>query len=110
MKYRYLLRKEWGKAKLEKMDLLDIHRLVLKGIDNDYEGRYRDIPVIISGVDHISPSPLKVSELMEELLEWYHNGSKELHAIERACILHGKLSKIHPFKDGNGKISRLILN
>jgi Fic family protein len=47
---------------------------------------------------------------MEDLLNWYINESKELHPIERASILHGRLSKIHPFKDGNGRTSRLILN
>lgn len=96
--------------KLSKRDILDIHRLVLKEIDNKYAGRYRDIPVIISGVDHVPPSHMKVSEHMDELFEWYSNKSEGLHPLERAAILHGKLSKIHPFKDGNGRTSRLVLN
>ncbi|WP_321329176.1 Fic family protein [uncultured Ilyobacter sp.] len=96
--------------KLSKRDLMDIHRLVLKGIDNKYAGTYRDIPVIISGVDHIPPSHIMIPQLMEDLLNWYSDESKDLHPIERASILHGRLSKIHPFKDGNGRTSRLILN
>ena len=32
------------------------------------------------------------------------------HPIVRASLLHGELVKIHPFIDGNGRISRLIMN
>ena len=32
------------------------------------------------------------------------------HPIVRAALLHGELVKIHPFIDGNGRTSRLIMN
>ena len=32
------------------------------------------------------------------------------HPIIRAALLHGELVKIHPFIDGNGRTSRLIMN
>ena len=32
------------------------------------------------------------------------------HSIVRAALLHGELVKIHPFIDGNGRTSRLIMN
>lgn len=43
-------------------------------------------------------------------MNWYKNEAVNLHPIERATILHGEFVKIHPFLDGNGRISRLLLN
>ena len=47
---------------------------------------------------------------IEKLMLWYRNEANELHPIERATILHGEFVKIHPFLDGNGRTSRLLLN
>ncbi len=50
--------------------------------------------------------------LMGELLEWYgsEEQKKELHPVILAAILHYKFVCIHPFDDGNGRISRLLTN
>ena len=34
----------------------------------------------------------------------------ELHPLIRAALLHGEFVKIHPFIDGNGRTSRLLMN
>jgi Fic family protein len=56
----------------------------------------------------VSDTPI----LMGELIEWYkiEEEKKELHPIELAAILHYKFVRIHPFDDGNGRISRLLVN
>lgn len=86
-----------------------IHQLVLKEIDNDNAGKYRTEPVTIKGATHIPPEYLIVPELMEKLILSY-NDWKRYHPIIRATLLHGELVKIHPFVDGNGRTSRLVMN
>ena len=83
--------------------------MVLKGIDDENAGRYRNHNVIISGAQHRPPEYLKVPELMEKLIMNYKKWS-EYHHVIKAALLHGELVKIHPFIDGNGRTSRLIMN
>ena len=86
-----------------------IHQLVLKNIDDENAGRYRRENVTIKSATHIPPDYLKVPELMEKLVLNYKNWNN-FHPIIQAALLHGELVKIHPFIDGNGRTSRLLMN
>ncbi len=57
-------------------------------------------------------SPADTPIQMGELIEWYRNEEekKELHPVALAALLHYKFVRIHPFDDGNGRISRLLMN
>ena len=90
-------------------NIKNIHTLILKEIDNENAGRYRSENVTIKGATHIPPDFVKVPELMEKLILNYKTWNK-YHPIIRATLLHGELVKIHPFVDGNGRTSRLIMN
>lgn len=90
-------------------NIKSIHQLVLKNIDDENAGRYRRENVIIKGATHIPPDYLKVPELMGKLVLNYENW-KEFHPIIQATLLHSELVKIHPFVDGNGRTSRLLMN
>lgn len=90
-------------------NIKSIHQLVLKDIDEENAGKYRRENVTIKGAIHIPPDYLVVLELMEQLIINY-NSWKEYHPIIRAALLHGELVKIHPFVDGNGRTSRLLMN
>lgn len=50
--------------------------------------------------------------LMGELIKWYRTQleKQELHPVALAALLHYKFVRIHPFDDGNGRISRLLMN
>lgn len=95
---------------LTEWQIKNLHRLVLKGIDDAYAGRYRDQQVYIAGAEHIPPEPLLLKEKMEELITWHEGIGQSLHPIERAAKLHVIFVGIHPFIDGNGRTSRLLLN
>lgn len=82
---------------------------MLKDIDDENAGKYRDENVTIKGANHIPQDYLVVTELMEQLNINY-NSWKSYHPIIRASLLHGELVKIHPFIDGNGRTSRLLMN
>ncbi len=87
-----------------------LHHLILRGIDDANAGRYRSVNVRISAAEHLPPDALKVPELMEAFLEWYHGEAGSLHPVERAARVHADFVKIHPFVDGNGRTSRLLMN
>lgn len=97
------------KSEISEWNIKGLHQLILKGIDDDNAGRYRNHNVIISGAKHRPPEYIKVPELMEKLMMNYDEWDK-YHPIIRAALLHGELVKIHPFIDGNGRTSRLIMN
>ena len=90
--------------------LLDLHNLILRGIDDSYAGRYRDVAVRIAGSRHVPPNPLKVPELMDALFARNAEGEMNLHPVHLAADLHLELSQIHPFVDGNGRVCRLVMN
>ncbi len=95
---------------LSEWDIKNIHQLVLKNIDDKNAGVYRKINVTISGAEHVPPDYLQVQEEMSEFTHWYLNKGQQYHPIERATRVHADFVKIHPFVDGNGRTSRLIMN
>ena len=97
------------KQPITEWNIKNIHQLILKEIDNENAGRYRKENVTIKGATHIPPDYIKIPELMEKLILNYETWNK-YHPIIQATLLHGELVKIHPFVDGNGRTSRLIMN
>lgn len=95
---------------LSELLIKNLHQLILKGIDDRYAGVYRDQQVFISGATHTPPPPLKIQEQMDGLMDWYDEEARELHPIVRGSMLHVIFVGIHPFIDGNGRTSRLLLN
>lgn len=94
---------------LTKRELLNIHALILKKIDDSNAGRFRNVAVRIRGVNIILPNPLKVPELMDDFLVWLHSKNND-HPAKIAADAHFKLVSIHPFADGNGRTARLLMN
>ena len=95
---------------LGERDIKSLHQLVLKGIDAQNAGRYRDVNVLISGARHRPVDALHVPHAMSEFLDWYGKDARNLHPVERAARVHADFVKIHPFVDGNGRTSRLLMN
>lgn len=98
------------KNTISERDLLQIHQLILQGIDNTNAGKYRNVQVLISGAKHIPPQPYIVPKLMEDLFIWYNENKNSLHPVELSAEMHERLVTIHPFIDGNGRTSRLLMN
>lgn len=91
-------------------NLLQIHSLILQGIDNSNAGKYRNVQVLISGAKHVPPQPYLVAKQMEDLFFWYNENKDKLHPVELSAEMHERLVTIHPFIDGNGRTSRLLMN
>lgn len=104
---RSLIRKK--PSRISGQDILGVHGLILRGIDDENAGRFRNVPVRISGSAVVMPNPRKVPELMEDFLAWL--GEKhDLHPVALAGEAHYRLVSIHPFTDGNGRTARLLMN
>lgn len=89
----------------------EIHALVLHGINRENAGRYRSVPVMISGSRYIPPQPYLIGKLMEDFMIRYREMEGEkVHPVLIATYLHDELVRIHPFIDGNGRTSRLLMN
>ena len=95
---------------LNEREVLSIHNLILRGINPEDAGRYRRVQVIIKGSSHTPPQPFLVSKEMEDFFIWYETNKNSMHPIVLAAELHERLVSIHPFIDGNGRTSRLVMN
>ena len=95
---------------LSEYSIKSLHSLILKNIDDKNAGSYRNINVLISGATHRPPPNIEVASAMEAFINWYRADAQKLHPIERACRVHVDFVGIHPFTDGNGRTSRLLMN
>lgn len=89
----------------------EIHALVLHGINRENAGRYRSVPVMISGSTHVPPQPYLLEKQMEDfIIKFQEMEAEKVHPVLIAAFLHDELVRIHPFIDGNGRTSRLLMN
>lgn len=91
-------------------ELLSVHNLILRGIIPEDAGRYRKVQVMIKGSNHMPPQPFLVPKQMEDYFLWMEENKNKLHPVILAAEMHERLVTIHPFIDGNGRTSRLIMN
>ena len=73
-------------------------------------GKIRTQQVWISGSRFIPPSPVEVYPLMREFFRWYNRSKTTMHPVELAAAVHLRFVTVHPFTDGNGRVSRLLMN
>jgi len=90
--------------------LLELHSLILRSINSKYAGRWRDVPVRISGSEHVPAQPYLLDKLMEDYFIHYLQNKDSLHPVILAAEMHERLVSIHPFIDGNGRTARLVMN
>ena len=93
---------------LDEGKVKDIHALLMENIQ--VGGVYRDVQVYISGAQHMPPSPALMYRQVKDFYADLSWKGKELNPVELAVWTHAEFVKIHPFTDGNGRTSRLIMN
>ena len=86
----------------------DIHSILMDNIM--VGGIYRNEEVRISGAGFTPPSGNEMYVQIKEFYEILKDKEKELNPIELAAWSHAEFVRIHPFIDGNGRTSRLIMN
>lgn len=98
------------KITISESEVLQIHNLILRGINQKEAGRYRSVQVMIQGSKHMPPAPYLVAKQMESYFLWYESNKQKYHPIILAAEMHERLVTIHPFLDGNGRTARLVMN
>jgi Fic family protein len=96
--------------KITEADTLTMHRIFYRGIDEAYAGKYRDKQVFITGSKYPLCKPEHIVGEMEQLFAWVASERDKFHPVELAAQLHKRFVFIHPFIDGNGRLSRLLMN
>jgi len=90
---------------------LELHEAVFKGLRNTDPGQWRRTNVRIAGTDHRPPRAEKVVAEMEGWRSDY--ARRELEGEDTFALgawMHNRFESIHPFRDGNGRAGRLLLN
>lgn len=105
-----------AKRKIEKITeplIMKLHRTIVnKILPEEQSGAYRTKQVVIKDsqtglVTFTPPTALEVPFLMREFIFWI-NKEEDIHPIIKAGIVHHELVRIHPFSDGNGRVSRSL--
>jgi Uncharacterized conserved protein len=100
-----------GDVEISERTIKEIHALVLHGIDRDNAGRYRNVPVMITGSRYMPPQPYLIEPQMEAfMVEYQRKVEAGEHPVVIAAYLHDEFVRIHPFIDGNGRTGRLLMN
>jgi Fic family protein len=97
-----------GKKDLSLTLILKWHNLIFQDSKQDIAGKIRDYHVKVG--NYRCPDWQDVKNLLKEFFVWYNKNKEKEHPVELAAQAHYKFVKIHPFGDGNGRITRLITN
>ncbi|MGI0073020.1 MAG: Fic family protein [Nitrosotalea sp.] len=76
----------------------------------EFAGKIRDFPVFIGGSKSTFPNAKFLPALLKEFFKWYGKTKGNINPVELAALAHFRFVTIHPFGDGNGRISRLLMN
>lgn len=90
--------------------MLGWHRKIFEKTKPKLAGKLREYQVAISGSRFMPPSPVEVYPMLNDFFRWYDKNKKGMNPVELAALVHLRLVTIHPFGDGNGRISRLMMN
>lgn len=93
----------------------DLHKIVFKN-SKDFAGNFRkkgeEVAVrdVFGNIVHMGAPQSRIISLLNELIKWYEQNRKKYPTLILASVVHNQFENIHPFKDGNGRVGRLLLN
>jgi Fic family protein len=90
--------------------VLHWHKMLFQYTKKDIAGRIRNHQVAISGSKYTPPYPAGLDFHLMEFFKWYSEKKNKIHPVQLAASIHLKFVTIHPFSDGNGRISRILMN
>ena len=104
--WNYVLECVKKNEQLDEDKVKEIHYILMKDII--IGGIYRTVDVKITGAKH---TPLSPNKAYYELQKFYQSlEDNNYNDFEIAAYTHAEFVKIHPFEDGNGRTSRIIMN
>jgi Fic family protein len=93
--------------------VLDLHFDACYFQKDKAPGQYRRSAIVLTSPRggppaYVGPPHGDVPELMDEVLAWLDRGDVGAHVALRAAMAHLHLVSVHPFRDGNGRIARIV--
>ncbi len=92
--------------------ILDLHFDACCFQPDKSPGLWRSGPVSVTapggGIAYVGPDSDDVPVLMGEVADWLEHGDLDVHAVVRAAMALLHVVSVHPFRDGNGRISRIV--
>jgi len=92
-----------------------IHKIVFKN-SKPFAGKLRkkgeEVVVMDSkrNIVHEGAPQARISHLLRELTNWYENNKSKYPGLILGAVVHNQFENIHPFRDGNGRVGRILLN
>ena len=90
--------------------ILNWHRKLFIATKPDIAGKIRKTGVAIAGSKFLPPTPIEIDLLLQDFFIWYKQHNAKIPPVELAALVHLRIVTIHPFNDGNGRMSRLLMN
>ncbi|MBI4153910.1 Fic family protein [Candidatus Woesearchaeota archaeon] len=95
---------------LTKPFILKLHKLLMHNILWKQAGVFRNVDVYLRNVEVRLPRHTEVEREFRKLMQWYAKSASKYHPVVAAAHFHVWFESVHPFRDGNGRIGRLLLN
>ena len=93
----------------------EIHKIVFKN-SKSFAGKTRkkgeDVIVMDNkgNIVHEGAQQSRINHLLKELILWYDKNKTKYPALILGAVVHNQFENIHPFRDGNGRVGRILLN
>lgn len=113
----------WSDMPVTEGIVLQLHRDLLRYSSKDgrHRGGWKTLPNHVAavgpdgrqiGIVFETATPFETPRLMQELFEWLAREEREpvLHPLLRIAVFNVVFLAIHPFQDGNGRLSRVLTN
>ncbi len=107
------------KIEITENGILRLHGIIMSSFESKSPGQIRGDQRIIARfnpktmqseeISYRPPEPAQAKKEFKKFFEWYKQ-NKDIHPLELASLVHLKIYLIHPFKDGNKRICRLLFN
>lgn len=102
-------------ARAEELELTEViikrlHYLCYDGMEQRAAGQYRELQEEVTGMEFLPPKPEDIPHFMGHFINQMQTSKRLMHPIEYAAICHKRLLEIHPFKEGNERTARLLMN
>ncbi|MEY2978919.1 MAG: hypothetical protein RLZZ435_3058 [Cyanobacteriota bacterium] len=100
-----------GDTTITVWEIKQIHNLILRKISPEEAGCYRSLDVMAAGTNYRYPAHYLVPQLMTDFVDWLNSPTAQgLHPITYVTLAHYRFVSIYPFRDGNGRTGRLLMN
>lgn len=90
--------------------ILEWHKGLLLDTQDAIAGKIRRSDVRVAGSKAKFPPHQSIYAMLNKFFEWYDNNKKNIHPVILSALVHLKFVSLHPFGDGNGRISRIMMN